>query len=515
MHFGDATDAKQNFFVNGLIQIIRKESERMNVWKRGFIAVLRKPTKNLLLALLVYCIIVLVMVGISAGHTSAQAQLEARNQVGAFFSLMLDMEDFHDRITQLEEQGYDLTVIPPPPANPMELKAPPNFEFMTLFMEDIESLAEVEGIMAYNIQAMMNFQVETVGFQRIEGEFPNEADEPIVSLIGVRDLSLMPTVQDGSISLASGRWVGPDDENALVISEKLAELNQLQVGDALTLETIPMQDTLMLEVMERLGFEEPSSVQMTGEIVGIFRNNRSISFNPGIVSQRSENQIFSSLNFPKVGIHENDPFYEIATFHVESVDQLEDVRARLEAVDVNWDRYVLWENNERIEELTPAFEQLQETGKLLLTAVLISSFIILSLVFIFLMKSRSHEIGIWLSLGQAKGNIVFQMVWEGLLVGMVAFSFCVLTAPLVISGAQTYFNRYMILDGSNIEHSITGDQLFLPEAVNEEESIALTITVGTIGMTMGVTIVLIVVSIGLAAIPVLRLKPREIFARLS
>jgi putative ABC transport system permease protein len=487
----------------------------MNIWKRGFLAVIRKPIKSILLIAVIYCITVLVMIGISAGHTSTQAQLEARNQVGASFLLRLDMEDFRHRISQLETEGYDLTVIPPPPASPMELTAPPNFEFMTLLLEDIEKLAQVDGIENYNIQAMMNFQVKAVDFERIEGDFPNDTDEPIVTLVGVRELSLMPIVRDGSIILTQGRWIEANDSDKLVISEELAVLNQLEIGDKLMLETIPMEDIMMLEVMERFGFVEPELVQIQGEIVGIFQNNRSIAFNPGVISQRSENQIFSNLNFPKVGIHENDPFYEIATFHVENVNQFDEVRARLEAVEINWDRYELLDNQDTVAELTPAFEQLQQTGSLLLSVVLVSSFGILFLVFVFLIRGRNHEIGIWLSLGHTKQVIIFQMIWEGLLVSIGAFLLSFVTIPFVLSGAESYFNAQAIPIVTAVEDLPAGERISLPEDIDEDEPIRLVVTANTMILTTSMTSILIIFSIALATIPILRLKPREIFAIMS
>lgn len=323
--------------------------KRMNVWKRGLLVVYRKPIRSLLLVSLIYCMTALVTIGISASHTSARKQLEARNQVEASFVLHLDMDNFYERMEQLMAEGYDLAVMPEPPASQMEIISPPNFEALTLFLEDVEKLAKVDGIEAYNIESSMNSFIKAVNFERVEASF--QSDEDVVNevtLRSVRDLSFMSIVQDESITLTDGRWIQPDDVSKLVISEELAVLNNLKIGDSLTLETVPMKDTLMLEVRQRLGFEEPDPVQIEGEIIGIFRSNRSIAFNPGIVAQRSENQIFSDLDFPKVGIYEDDPFYEIATFHLTDVDQFEDIRVRLEAVHINWDRYELFEMRDMV-----------------------------------------------------------------------------------------------------------------------------------------------------------------------
>lgn len=486
----------------------------MSVWKRGFLAVVRKPIRSLLLVLLIYCMTALVVIGISASHTSIQAQLEAKNNVGAYFQLSLSMEDYYNRIEQLEAEGYNLTVIPKPPASQIELQAPPNFQFISLFLNDIEKLAQVEGIEDYNVESLMNLYMKAIDFERVEGSFSNREDVPEVTIRGVREMSFLPSVQDGSITLIQGRWIKSNDHNALVISEELAELNQLQLGDTLTLETVAMKDLLMLEVMERQGFEQPEPVQIQGEIVGIFKNNRSIAFNPGIVAQQSENQIFSNLDFAKVGIHEADPFYETATFHVANVDQFEEVKARLEAVDINWLRYELFEMNEAVQALSPAFTQVRDVGSFLLGVVVVASFGILALVFVFLIKGRTQEIGIWLALGHSKAVIVFQMFYEAFLMVLMALLLCTATISFIVSGAESYFNRQVVTQTGFENDFLEEESFVVPEVVGEPERIALIVSPETMVMTAGLSMVLIVVAIVLAMMPVLRLKPREIFGKL-
>lgn len=486
----------------------------MNIWKRGFLFLIRKPVRSCLLIALVYCSMALVVIGISASYTSGKAQRDAKNQVGASFQISLNMEDYYQRIEDMETQGYNLTIMPEPPASQIEMQVPPNFDFVTLYLDDIEKLAKVDGIKDYNIEAMMNSTMRAVDFKRIEGTFTNEADVPEITVRGVRDLSLLSIVQDGSITLVSGRWIEPNDSGKIVISEELAQFNQLEVGDVATLETVPMKDTMMLEVMERQGFEEPNTVQIQGEIVGVFKNNRSIAYNPGVISQRSENQIFTDLNFPKIGVYQEDPFYETAIFYVAHVDDMEEIQKRLEAVDINWNRYILLENNQAVEEVTPAFQQLKSTGELLLSIVLISSFMILTIGFIFLVKGRNYEIGIWLSLGKSKWNIVGQILWEGLIMLIVSLVLCIATKSMIVGVAEEYLNKQ-----GNIKTQVSSDFYSEEEMANledtgEVEEINLTVTIEIINITAGICLLLMIVATLIAVIPIMKMKPREIFTKL-
>jgi len=486
----------------------------MNIFKRAFLSVKRRPIRNSILLIVIYCIAALITIGISAGYTSSEAQLAAKNQVGAYFELQLDYDNFYDRLNQLmEEEGKDLSWTPPPPASPIEFHSPLTYQFMSLLRDDIHALEKIEGVMDYNIEAFIQ-EMKAINFERIEGPFPNEKEIPEVALRGIRDLSLLNIVQDGSITLKEGRFIQPDDVDKIVISEELAQLNDLQIGSTLIFETQPMKDPGMAAVRERYGIEDGKMVQIEGEIVGIFQNNRSITLTPGEVSRSSENTIFTNLAFVEVGVYEDDPYYYLATFHIENVEDFDKIKTQLEKVDIDWDRYNLIDQNNVIEELSPVFSQLKKSGQMLLVVTMIAAFGILFLVFTFLIKGRTHEIGIWLSLGNAKKKIVFQILWEALLVTGIALILCISTSSLIAQGAQSYFDN-QTMSQPIVEEDVSLDQMYISEDLEKPERVNLVIQASTILMMIGAIATLITVSIMMAAIPILRLNPREIFSKLS
>jgi putative ABC transport system permease protein len=313
--------------------------------------------------------------------------------------------------------------------------------------------------------------------------------------------------------LIEGRWTRADDVGTLVISEELAELNNLSVGDVLIFETLPMIDVSMLEVMKRHGFNEPPPTQISGEIVGIYQNNRNVAFSvmPGIVSRSAENSIFTDLHFVEVGARTGDPFYYKAYFHVANVDEFDKVAARLLSADIDWSRYTLIERNDAIEELGSSFAQLREIGQMMLIISLVSGFLILSLAFTFFMKGRSHEIGIWLSLGNHKRKIILQMLWENTMLAAVALVICFVTIPLVVGWAETLLNNQIVAETSDYQ----AEGVYAGNESVIAESVQLTVNTDTFAIVAGAIFVLIITATVLAVTPVARLKPREIFARLS
>jgi putative ABC transport system permease protein len=149
------------------------------------------------------------------------------------------------------------------------------------------------------------------------------------------------------------------------------------------------------------------------------------------------------------------------------------------------------------------------------------------LVFASRVKERTHESGILLSLGIGKAKIIGQYLVEVTLVAILAFGLSVFSSGVV---AQTIGNKmldYSISDialdsaGSGIENrgsgGLTSKSDLLPEF--EAKSDLTQINVSVDGMAIILLCVsgfaIIYISVLLAALPMLRLKPRAIFTKMS
>ena len=102
--------------------------------------------------------------------------------------------------------------------------------FESLKQDDIEKIAGVEGIADYNITTVPT-AVKRKNFERIKNANTRiqTNDFQGVTLIGNRDMMLDANVLSGNVSVTQGRMTTKDDLNACVISEELANRNQLKV----------------------------------------------------------------------------------------------------------------------------------------------------------------------------------------------------------------------------------------------------------------------------------------------
>ena len=230
---------------------------------------------------------------------------------------------------------------------------------------------------------------------------------------------------------------------------------------------------------------------------------------------RSENVIFTDLHFPEK-VQQEDPLYEKAYFKVENVDEYDAVREAINAVDIDWSRYDLIDNNGNLDTMASNFNNLEKISNILLLVVAGISFIILFLIFIFWIRNRNHEIGIFLSLGISKGKILLQILCEAFMISILAVALSLIFAPAVSSAAATY------LAGQQQQTAELQAQADAASVATEYEAPQLTITSVDVTITPAMisaailgTGALILISICTAGIGIFRKNPKQILNEMS
>ena len=481
----------------------------MNIFGLSLRSVLRKRAKTILLMLIIFITSVFIFAGWACKSASVQTQNQSRQAIGASFRLEENEANRHVRMGELLKQigegvggsagGYHAEQ-----TASGEWFTWTDNAFETLLMEDILKIAEVDGIEAYNVTTV-NTVVNPVNFERIEDKDVDQySDQQGVSLRGNLCMELDIDVQKGNIEVNEGRMITPEDTDVCLISREIADLNGLQVGDVLEFNNWKARD---------------ASAIYNAEIVGIYDSISGITPIMYGDSYRSENIIFTDLSFPeKPEGNEGNPLYQYATFVVENVDEYETVKKRIQAVDIGWERYDFLDNTGMSDTMTENFGELEKMSSLILILVCISGIIIICLVFLFWLKGRVHEIGIYLSLGRTKCSIVMQMLLEGILVGCASFLIAAAASPVVSGGVVEYLVDYQTklqaeaeqLDAGKVSHSMLEDD-------RAAEIVGVTVKIsGDVICLSGISVLgIIMAAITLSCISIMVQKPKEILSRMS
>lgn len=214
----------------------------MNFFGLARRSVFRKPIKSILLLLIVFAISTLLLAGVASKNASIEVQDKTRQAIGAGFLLERNAEYRTKRVREYSEKigndkegsfgGYhqEKEII-----NGVETWSGwTTNEFESLDIKDIEKLAKTKGIADYNITTATT-PVNPVNFKRIEDKDVDQSvDEGGVSLIGNKDMKLDRNVLSGNLHIKEGRMITPEDKDMCVISEELANQNNLKIGDKIS-----------------------------------------------------------------------------------------------------------------------------------------------------------------------------------------------------------------------------------------------------------------------------------------
>ncbi len=406
----------------------------MNILELSIRCLVRKKAKTILLLCIVLVTSCFIYAGWACKSANVQTQTEGKQAIGASFRMEENEADRHDRTAEAIKKlggqtgSVDGSHIEQLESGDWQIWHDNSFE--TLQMEDIETLAGQEGIVEYNITTA-NIVVNPVNFVRIEDpDVDQSSDLLCVSLRGNMDMRLDFDVQNGNIEVNEGRMITPEDKDVCVISRDLAELNGLTVGDK-------------LEFNDRK--ERETSKVYSAEIVGIYDTIHKITPIMYGDSYRSENIIMTDLRFPeKPQGCEGDPLYQYATFWVEDVDAYDTVKEQMKKADINWKRYDFIDNTGMSDTMAENFGDLDEMSSILLVLVAVSGTVIIFLVFLFWLKGRIHEIGIFLAIGKSKAAIIAQMMMEGILIGCISFMLATICAPTLSKSVADCLVGYQV-----------------------------------------------------------------------
>lgn len=237
----------------------------------------------------------------------------------------------------------------------------------------------------------------------------------------------------GELELIEGRHITPEDSWSAVISRALAEQNGLSVGDRFEAGYSPgtrAEDPSLPE--------EPFSFT----IVGIFDITRQQTQLNQAEPSMLQNAVFIDAAAGHA-IDSGDPTHSRYRYGVIfMVDDPRDLEQTVAAAQSNLDmqhfRCVV-DDTEYRQSVQP-LERMETTMKLLTVVLVGIGTIILALVLLLWIRQRTKEIGIYLSIGLSKQNILLQLLTESVVSSVIGGSIAIpltfaITAAVRFSGS--------------------------------------------------------------------------------
>lgn len=507
----------------------------MNFLKRAWLSVSRRKGKSALLFAIIFILGNVIAGAISIQQSTKNVENKIKSDMGATATLALD----YDALSKAGENDASI------------------FETIeTLTPEQIEAIGNLSYVKYYDYSTQAS-----IGSDTLKNYIPDKikdqmgaAEDPFskyygFSLKGVQFNKIIQ-MEEGAITLEEGR-VFTEDEIAKsadvgLISKKTAETNQIKVGDTIVLSSY----TLDYGTSGNAGEVKPlSKKDYAIEVIGIFGmpaqapkkdTTGGSDANPSGLTQDEWTKAYqeqSTMN----AIYVPNGF--VRTINAETIAQRatedpevdpgkvqdyytpiyvlnkpEDVDYfKEEAQPMLPEYYVVKASSDAYDTIAAPVQSMSKMAGYVLIVAIVATIMIITLVVLLFLRDRKHELGIYLSFGEAKGKVVGQVLAEVFMIAFVAISLSVFSGNMIAKGLSGSLIQNQIENQADQNGGVVTYDLsmidFNQNDYTQDDVVAayeVSLTPGYIAAMYGVGLGTVLVATLIPMIYIVRLNPKKI-----
>ena len=379
-----------------------------NMLKRSCLSIRRKLGRTVVLTLIFFMMANLVLAAITIKSAVAAQMDYAKSTLGGTVTIQADMDAIRESQKEQMEAGADRKEM-------FGKMSRPQIDVETA--NKIASYSEYVKDYSYEVSASANAgDLEVVestsgemggpggmGFGR--GPDASDSDAALdsdITISGINAYAYISAVKSESMTIKDGTYFDEDSIDSALISYEFAELNDLSVGDKFTIKNIYTEKDIELTVIGIYDNSEDranaNTIYMNTETAAKFLSDD--DYNEG-------NYNVSNANFYMLNSDKADEFVE----------------------KINADFSELAESNLKIavdtseyDAMSGSIESVGSFATTILVIVIVAAVIIITLIVTLNVRDRRYEMGVLLSLGAHKRNVVAQIATELVIVGTLGFA---------------------------------------------------------------------------------------------
>ena len=355
--------------------------------------------------------------------------------------------------------------------------------------KDIEKLKEIEEkIIQYDGLAKLKDAKVVSGEQRINREDLSDEFKNVVSLEATNNTKRNILFSSRVFTIKEGKNIEENDKNSIIVHEEFAKQNNLKLGDEVDLELLDIEKSGKIKSHKF-------------KIIGSFSGKKQETYT-GLSSDFSENMVFVDYSTSQEILNksENNKIANKILLYSSSAESTDLALNKLKELKIDESKYFVEKDSNAFEESLEAVSGIKHIIKIMTYSIMLGGMVVLSLVLILWLRERIYEIGIFLSIGTSKIQIIMQFIFELLFISI----------PSIISSLFLGNVLIKVIAGGliNSENSmISGGNLI------NDSSFMLNIT--TLGQSYLILISIIVLSVVFASSLILIKKPKEILSKIS
>lgn len=415
----------------------------MNFIKRGFLGIVRRLGKSFILLAAVFILGNLISGAISIQQATGNVESVIKERLGAAATIEIDNEAL-DKLS--EEEWMTL-------------------EIGNVSVDTIKEVGDISYVkyFDYNMTTWLGSE-DLQSYQGDQGDFGGEI------MIGggmsmdfeLKGINYAPVLdfEEDKAKLVDGRVFEQAEvdngTSVAIISKKLAEQNNLHVGDNFTLDNsiYDYSDTGEEEVID--------SRDVVLEIIGLFEPQLSTDE----MDDGEGDGLGGGMDFDFMAMDAQNRIYvpnQVVSaeemFHWEAYAQIDEGMAEMleegtEAFEYYTPMYILnnAEDSEAFEEeaipllpelytiisatdqydnISGPIETMSNLAKYVLIAAIFATVLITGLVVLLFLRDRKHELGIYLSLGERRGRVIGQILIEVMVIAVIGITISLFSGNLL------------------------------------------------------------------------------------
>lgn len=526
----------------------------MNFFNRAIRSVTRQKSKSLILFAVIFVLGNILAGSVIIQQSTQNVEKTTKEQMGAIATVGIDWSD-----TKRQKEMESMT----------------NADYSALTEKIIQKIAASPYVKNYDYSEQTGFEskllkpYDPVADKKAEDKklTDNEVDGSFINtympIRGVQDPKMMD-IALGKIKLAEGSVFTADDvkkgTNVVLISKKFADKNGFHVGDEMTID----QSTQGLDDADNAESqpENTKSFDTKVKIIGTYDVLEAVQKKSGQSGKASSDSVvyaaafpggsgqeafdfdnYNTIYMPNKAVHQmtqgfrqmlmadypemmagmsvedaeaaSKPYYT-PIFQLKSVDDLEKFKADTKPMLPKF--FSVMASTDEFDNIAGQFNKLSKIAKAVIIAAVLLSIVLILLVILLFMRDRKRELGIYLSLGDKKSNVILQIMVEVLTVAIIALVISLITGKFLGSFASEAFlssDNSESVNGSMMSGSMmSSSAMFSTGVAVDATTIAANYAVSFTPFYI-VTYLLaglgtVIVSVLLSTLYIFKLKPKKI-----
>ncbi|MBR5389160.1 ABC transporter permease [Candidatus Saccharibacteria bacterium] len=394
--------------------------------KRSWLSIKRKLGRTVILTLIFFMMANLVLAAFII-KSAVSAQMDyAKSTLGGTISIQADMGAIRENQEEEMKNGSDPSKMFKSMSRPSVNVNTAN-EIVTTYTDYIKDYSYEISVSAnsYNLET-----VETKSFGgrggSMMGGMPNmgnffggaNADDDSseatldsdITIYGINAYAYIDGVDDETITIKDGTYFDEDSTDSVMVSYEFAELNSLKVGDTFKIKNIYTEKSISLTV---IGIYDTSSERANANTMYMNTETAAKFFDTD--EYNNGNYAVGDVKFYMINSDKADEFVE---------------KVNAEFVELSENNLKFAVDTSEYDSLSSSIESVGGFADTILIIVIIAAIIIITLIVTINVKDRRYEIGVLMSLGASKKNVIGQIATELLIIGTLGFALASVTGTV-------------------------------------------------------------------------------------